>query len=291
THPELAYEHRFLGPFVLGPGAEFRVDLRVARLASARGGSDVVAVDCLRIVDGTDAVHFARDYKVTLGGDSGFDDWIEITASMLETSQGPVLVVDESVNPSAPGTGESRQFFALVDGRLRPLTSRVSGYGNFAGLPAGQQPRSFRLLAGDRMEFRAWEGHFGIALPLELRFPGRPDAPPEGLALVLETDTTSGLTVLPVTETADIGPEYRGEIEQVTLYRSATGSTADTVLVRKNSRIEYGPAYGRAWLNLDARRDELGIGVDIARLRVVIDGKAGFIEEDDYEKVGLSQAS
>ncbi|MGH7674794.1 MAG: hypothetical protein ACREMV_05920, partial [Gemmatimonadales bacterium] len=70
----------------------------------------------------------------------------------------------------------------------------------------------------------------------------------------LETDSTWGLTILPVTETAD------------TLFRSPTGPGADTVLVRKDSRIEYGPAYGRAWLNLDARRDELGIGVDIARL-------------------------
>ena len=261
----------------------------MARLRLTPGGSEEAAVDSLRIVDSNGDVHYVRDYDFEMG-ESGFEEWFEVSVSRLETSKGSALMLDEYVFPSAPSTGQSRQFFALTDHRLQPVTPLVSGYGEFVDLPQGHQPGSFRLLPGDRMLFRAWMVSFAVEVPLDVRLPPFSANEPEAIAPAVDFDTESGLAILPVVNPVVDRPEYREETRQVTLYHSLVGPQAEPLLVRRTSSIEYGPAYGRVRLSRAPGAADVTITVDISRLRVTIDGKTGFVEEEDFRGVGLGMA-
>ena len=59
-------------------------------------------------------------------------------------------------------------------------------------------------------------------------------------------------------------------------------------VVNQDSRVEFGAAYGKMWIpeNGEIR----WIFPDIKRIEVRIDGQIGFVEAEDYMKLGLMPA-
>jgi len=245
------------------------------------------AVTSLRVVDRDGVVLYRRNYH--LDSREGNLEWHEVQVSKLKTSEGTALMLDDEAYPSAPMTGSAREILAWKADQLRPLSPRVGGYGDFAPLPTGDTPHTFRLLAGDRMPFRAWVMYFAVDVSLEIRLSAFGAADDEPLRLVSQVDPQSGLLILSVLDLVLTRPLDREDAREVTLYQSPVGSGAQRVRVRKTSEIEYGPAYGRVRLVPDPQFGLL-IEVKIARLRVTIDGTSGFVEESDFSAVGLGVA-
>ena len=284
--PQVMWGERVLGPFSVA-GKDVRVVLKLARLDASISGREMVTVAAFRIVDNDGRVHHEEEYQIELS-ERRFQNWYELKASVLELSAGTALMLDYYVYPSAPGSEHSRQLFAWKDGSLAPLSPHFGGWGHFQDLPEEAGPIAFRLLPGDRMPFEAWLLYFAVEVPLHIRLAAFSSGQADPLHLALEIDPASGLAVLPVS--SPVAYWYGDEVQEVTLYRSPMGQEADRVQVTRTSEIVYGPAYGQVRFDRGPLGQYAWIDVEIARLRVTIDGKAGFVEEKDYGGVGLSIA-
>ncbi len=281
---QVTWGEQVLGPFSVA-GKDVTVVLKLARLDSSVSGPEQVTVAAVRIVDTDEDVHHEEEYQVEVRP-HGFQDWHEVKASVLELSAGTALMLEYSSYPRAPSSGPSRRLFAWKDGRLAPLSPRIGGDGHFQDLPKGERPITFRLLPGDRMPFRAWASSFTVEVSLQIRLAAFSSGEADPLDLALELDPASGLAVLPVSDPF----VYGAEAQEVTLYRSPMGQEADRVQVTPTSEIVYGPAYGEVRLSRDPLGRYVRIDVEIVRLQVTIDGKAGFVEKWDFLRVGLGIA-
>ncbi len=98
-------------------------------------------------------------------------------------------------------------------------------------------------------------------------------------------DPQSGYEMIPVT--AEFHTDFLGGGSgRVKLYETAGGNKYSTLKVQKEFDVKVGRAYGTTKFG----RSETGVWIsyDIKRLQVTIDGKSGFVEQKDYQVIGLS---
>ena len=280
--PHLPSKERVLGPFTWRDSQVYCV------LTETWLGRDTT-VSALRVIDAHNAVLYQESYGAVAGA-TGLDAQLGVRPALLEARDGTALMLQEYSEPSAPMGGVSRKLLAWKDGQIRPLSPALTVYGEFVDLPKGDTPNTVRLLPGNLMPIRVWAYSFWVLVSLEIRLTAFAAGDAEPLRPNVQIDTLSGLAIFPISDPVLSSAQYREQVQQVMLYRSASGSAGEAVQVRRTSEIQYGPAYGRVRLDRDRRGLSVSVEVGIVRLRVTIDGRTGFVEQSDFAAVGLSVA-
>ena len=238
------------------------------------------SIESFTIMDENGTVHHTQKYTIEMA-EYGFTDGHDVTAFVLESSRGTGLVIDHWFWPSAPGTGQERQVFVLKDGKLVPLCKPFAVYGSIKPLAPGSSKNARRLLDGDTMIFEAWAMYFYVKIPVEIRLSGKAGEEPEGIIPRPAEITEEGYAVLEtITEPRPIEGDHA-----ISLYEAVKDESAKTVAVTKNSKIVFGPAYGT--VHLKEYEDVIHVEPTIFRLKVSIDGREGFVEEKDFQALGL----
>ena len=116
----------------------------------------------------------------------------------------------------------------------------------------------------------------------------------EGLALVPEKDRASGLALLPIAISEMAERDSAGPASPILLYRGPTAPESDTVLVSGATPVQFGKAYAEVGLADGTRawgdRPPWHVAetrVALRRLEVVVGGRRGFVEERDFQALGL----
>lgn len=234
------------------------------------------------IKDWSGTTLFVRDFPETEVTENGFGDEFHIGPYTISTPGKEALVISHWYYPSAPGTGEDLQFFVWQKGKLVPLSKPFDIYGDYEEISRADAGSDITLSDSETiLMLRHLEYYFYSKIPVVINLD---PAAAEPYRVALAKDKESGLNIIPLM--AERRPSFMDDQPaEVRLYKSAAGETFKSVRVDRESTIEIGPAYGHA----SARENERGAGVSvqIKRLQVTIDGKIGYVEEKDYQKLGL----
>jgi hypothetical protein len=267
---------RTLGPFSI-EGHDFTVKLSVICYKESRhegvcSEDDEETVGSVKIVDENGKTRFSKSFPVARVHEA---ERHLVDAKLLEGREHQVLEITYENLPSAPGTGESVQLFALRNGTLQPLDPEpLEFHGGLADLPAGQSKNSKRLLENDSLRIYAFTNFFYIVTPVRVNWKD----------FRLEQQDSGEFDV------ADQPPyQIYPDIESerfIHLYPSPDKKTTPVgVNITPQSHVQLLKARFIA-----APPDEHDSAND-TWLKIRIDGKEGWIlGVDDYTAVGLSFA-
>jgi hypothetical protein len=151
------------GPFTVDSG---RYTVEIERYLVRHDTS----VKRLRVRDAAGRVVYDEDVATAIARDP--DAWIEVSPEVLEDASGRprALLFSYAVFPSAPNSGESVRLVTPRGGVMKELPPSIDYSGEFGQLPAGSQPRSRRLLEGDRFVVKEWRYHFAALVPYRVDF-------------------------------------------------------------------------------------------------------------------------
>lgn len=287
---------RLLGPFEI-EGKEFTVVINELKLSGASSIWDEPA-ESFSIVDQDGRVHFEKSFPLEYD-DTGFRESWRIYANALD-SRGPKgfrkesgvlkempqkdrpgagLVLYYSFVPSAPGSGESCQVFAMRGDDLVPLFLPLSVYGRIYQLEPGSSSNSLKLFENDTMRFGVDTHWFEVIVPLRVF---------DDLRVVpLHYNATYDLYAF------DVDVEGRPSEEEtfVRLFPEPTASSIPRhVIIRKETKVEFILAY--ASVSIESGDEECSISVDrMPWLKVRINGEEGYVREvEDLNALGLFQS-
>jgi hypothetical protein len=129
------------------------------------------------------------------------------------------------------------------------------------------------------VEYLVREGSFDVVLPVVPRFE-RPNGGFEPSLLEWDSD----LVVLDIHAHGKPSPYEQAEVH---LFRSPVSDQYDTILITPSTDI----TLARGWFGTTGsclgclENDDFSI--DIVRLEVTIDGRKGFLEQTDFDELGL----
>lgn len=226
--------------------------------------------------------YYTKEFVLREAPGGGFQDQFSIGISKIATPGREALLISHGFFPSAPGTGVDRQFFVWKQDRLVPLSGPFELSGSFGKLKRNSEAVETELSDTEIiMMTQHSTHHFYLDIPVIIDLD---PASSQTYRTGFPVDSESGYEIIPVT--AEIHPDFLGgEPGQVRLYETAGGSKHTILEVRKDSEVKIGRAYGTTKIG----QSEAGawVSFEVKRLQVTIDGKSGFVEERDYQTIGL----
>jgi hypothetical protein len=221
-----------------------------------------------------------------------FAETTEISAQMLEGSQGSGLLVTSDEEPSTPLGGGSYQVFGMLNGKLVPFSKPISTEGNLIR----PEPPSEKViktstepgLQAEVLRFRVWSGNAFVIIPVRVDWM---------LAKVRPAWQCYRMTAhgrqpqCQFKVEADRRPP-KSELSFVRLHSEPEEGMgiAEHVVVQKDSKVEILEASGEQVWDEGTEQIGLGLGEDLW-LKVRIDGKEGWIHtQEDFNAIGLPQA-
>lgn len=235
-----------------------------------------------KLKDSGNKSHHIKEFTLNEASGGGFHEQFSIGISKLKTPGREALLISHGFFPSAPGSGVDLQLFAWREDDLISLSEPFEVSGNFGGIKREQEGVELTLSDTEVIMMTHHSTHF-----FYLDIPVIIDLDPESserYRAEVPTDSESGFELMPVE--AEIHPDFLGgNPGHVSLYSSPGGSEYTTVPVDRESEVKIGSAYGETKIS----RSETGawVSYEIKRLEVSIDGKSGFVEEKDYQTIGL----
>lgn len=232
--------------------------------------------------DSTGKYLFSRDFPEPEVTKHGFGNEFHIGPYTISTPGKEALVISHWYYPSAPGTGEDLQFFVWQKGKLVPLSKSFDIYGDYEEISRADAGSDITLSDTETvLMIHHLEYYFFSKIPVVINLD---PAAKEPYRVALAKDKESGLDIIPLM--AERRPDFMDDQPaEIRLYKSAVGETFKSIRVNRESTIEIGSAYGTTSANENERG--AGVSVKVKRLKVTIDGKTGFVEEKDYQKLGL----
>ena len=221
-----------------------------------------------------------------------FAETTEISAQMLEGSQGSGLLVTSDEEPSTPLGGRSYQVFGILNGKLVPFSKPISMEGNLIQ----PEPPSEKVvktstepgLHAEVLRFRVWSGNAFVIIPVMVDWMLAKVRP----AWQCYRTTAHGMQPqCQFNVEADRRPP-ENELSFVRLHSEPEEGMgiAEHVVVQKDSKVEILEASGEQVWDEGNEQIGLGLGEDLW-LKVRIDGKEGWIHtQEDFNAIGLPQA-
>lgn len=225
---------------------------------------------------------FSKVFPESRLREHGFSEEFHIRVSTLSTPAREALTVYHAAYPSAPGSGFDLQLFVWQNDVLVPLSNPFDIYGRFGEIKRNHEGSEITLSDSEIILMTQHIAyHFYVDIPVIINLDPFVD---DSYRHALQKDPESGLDIIPTT--ADQRPSFMSDKQvEVVLYKSAIGTESVTVQVDRDCSIEIGPAYGVTTVKESERG--AGVSFEIKRLKVVIDGKPGFVGEEEYRKLGL----
>ncbi len=277
---------RRIGPLAL-KGQSFTVVLHGKRVRAARpiDPDSQQTVVGLEIRDAGGNVHYQRSFASEVAGNAFFET-LDVTAQVLEGSQGAGLLLTYGELPSAPLGGQSWQVFGLFDRKLVPFSKRIFADGNLVNVSTDARVvRTSRepKFQPDVVHVRVWAGNFFVIVPLRVDWllaKMRPawicDNPKPLCEYQVETDrhpSEEDLTFVRLFAEADEG-----------------FGTPAHVVVKKDSKVEILATEAQVVWEEDTDAVHISVAGD-PWLKVRIDGKEGWIHtQEDFQAIGLPQS-
>ncbi|HET9010168.1 MAG TPA: hypothetical protein VFN38_00070 [Gemmatimonadaceae bacterium] len=240
------------------------------------------AVRRIRLRDSTRRVVHEEDLAAMLQGDS--TSWIELSVGPLEDAAGRArgLEIQYGFFPSAPNSGDAFMILVPRDGALRPLTPRISYSGNLDPLPSGAQPRSQRLLPGDRAVIKPWMYNYAAVVPVHVDLGCEPGSP-SCITLALP-DSIAGLARFAV----EAEPRAIESAAAVELFPAPGNATPERIQLVAGSRIAVLGGAGR--VSFDRSRG-MDLVVTEDWLLVRVNDRTGWVHgAATYGALGLPSA-
>ena len=280
-----SYEKR-MGPFNINE-REFTVILKLVKYQGPSNGFDET-VKSFSIVDKEGKIHYQKSFDVGYGNGE-FAQSLGIWAYALDSSDekgflresgklkeiilkgqvGVGLIVYYGITPSAPSSGVSCQVFALKGEHLFPLFLPLTVYGQIYDLPRGSNPNTVKLFDGNTMKFGVWTGWFEVIVPVNVL--------DELRVVPLRYNSTFGYNAFNVI--VDRRPSEEDTF--VRLFNHPEASTIPRhVIIRKETKVEFLWAYARVSIGSSGTESVISIN-DMPWLKVRIDGKEGFVRDDE----------
>jgi hypothetical protein len=232
--------------------------------------------------DSANNSHYTKEFTLRDASGGGFHDQFSIGISKLKTPGREALLISHGFLPSASGTGVDRQFFTWKKDSLVPLSGPFELSGRFGRIKRDIEGVDVVLSSTEViMMTQHSTHHFYLEIPVII------DLDPTSSKTYrtnFPKDPESGYEIIPVT--SEIHPDFiGGGSGQVRLYEKAGGNEYLTLQVQKDSEVKIGQAYGTTKIG----QSETGVWIsyEVKRLQVTIDGKSGFVEEKDYQVIGL----
>jgi hypothetical protein len=281
---------RRIGPLVL-KGQSFTVILHGKRVRATRpiDPDSQQTVVGLEIRDAGGNVHYQRSFAYEVAG-GAFAETLDVTAQVLEGSQGAGLLLTYGELPSAPLGGQSWQVFGLFDRKLVPFSKRIFADGNLVN--SGPDARVVRAsrepnFQPDVVHVRVWVGNFFVIVPLRVDWLLAKMRP----AWICSKLTRNGPKPLCEYQVESDRHPSEEDLTFVRLFAEADEGfgTPAHVVVKKDSRVEILATEAQ----VDWEEDTDAVKINIAGdpwLKVRIDGKEGWIHtQEDFEAIGLPQ--
>jgi hypothetical protein len=265
--------------------------LKRVRVPGARAVGSEETVTQMEICDDAGNIHYAKSFPYEQEEDH-FAETTEISAQMLEGSQGSGLLVTSDEEPSTPLGGRSYQVFGMFNGKLVPFSNPISMEGNLIQ----PEPPSEKVvktstepgLQAEVLRFRVWSGNVFVIIPVRVDWM---------LAKVRPAWQCYRMTAHGVRPQCQFKVEAdrrppENELSFVRLHSEPEEGMgiAEHVVVKKDSRVEILEASGEQVWEEGNEKIGLGVGEDLW-LKVRIDGKEGWIHtQEDFSAIGLPQA-
>jgi hypothetical protein len=224
-----------------------------------------------------------------------FEETEDVGARELKTKFGQGILIDGESLPAAPNTGWWVQVFALVNGKLTPLSAPITGDGDFLGedtdsfqptaMIRGQQPQ---IVSRDVLKFREWTGNFNILYDVEIDWIQGTLRPAWTCTRMTSKGPSSACRYK-----VEANPTRGNDLTFVRVFSEPDdGFTPKHVVLKPESKIDYVEAQMPVSWNADQSNTTLGMsGSEKTWLHIKVDGQDGWISgEEDFEAVGLPQA-
>lgn len=288
--PQLADIARVLGPFPLND-QQFTVVLHEKRIQGVPGPDPYFQITLaeIEIKDATGAVHYQKTFPYEVSG-TDFLDTLSVSVQLLRGKDRSGLLLSYGYLPSTPQGGVSWQVWGLFDRKLVPFSPPISLEGDLINAADGNvvQTAAEPGFAGEVLAFRVRTGNFSVIYPVRVDFLLAKAMP----AWRCSKMTAQGMQPrCPYRVEADRVSQEE-ELTFVRLFAEADEGfgTADHVVVKKNSKVEFLAAEGQ----VDWEEDSNSVGLtprDDFWIKVRIDGREGWIHtQEDFLAIGLPQA-
>lgn len=264
------------GPFLMN-GHELWLERTVIQKEATEESAFCRAVSEFRILDTMETEYYKKEVPFHLNWSPGIDCESVIKPFMVDYSAGQLLVIEYWSEPDA-GNSTAFQFFGWDADAIRPYSNIISGLS--VGWLSAYEEDQQSLLPEDKMEVAEWGYYYVLNYTLQLQ------ATENGYRFYPITeayDDGSGLSLFEVSDFSE--SEIGGGDEKIFLYESLELDAGEELSISKDTKIEYGKAYGEI-----SFVGELGYRIKIKCLEVNISGQKGYVKERDYYEIGLRAA-
>ncbi len=228
-------------------------------------GSPDSSVDVIRIVDRRGETVYSDSMLTSVTADGVLEEEVSVDAERISFEGRTGLTLYQCGLPAIEGACGQCRHFVLRGQRLVPVTP----WSNVCELTAAE----------------VWTMHFTVRVPVRIRF----DRAEGGVDLRPTRDPTTGLAVLDHDQMGTPDRYYGADTTfRVRLFRGSEGDAVDSVTVTPSSRVVIGRVYGEVgWWESALPGKQGAVTLEIKRLQVTVNGRRGFVEEGDFEGLGL----
>lgn len=194
----------------------------------------------------------------------------------LQGKSGDGLIIYFTTSPTAPPAGTSFQIFGVEKETVKPLSPPISVYGSIEQLPKGKSSELLKLFDGDFIKVKVWKELIGVVIPLVVDFKKLTISPLKNKGIF---DIYFATPDRPRTSFGD----------RIKFYDDHDAdSKKDTIAPTEVKSVEFLDAY--ADVNLIKKNGSQMLDIDVSNLwlKVKINGKTGWVnDENDFFTLGL----